>query len=235
MKTADFEKMRHDLARSIDISAVRAQSTLVDVETTVEAAKKYGFICVFPMPSFLEKTKTMLKGFDHIGLGGVVAFPSGAETTEIKVLEAMSRVQSGCAEVDMVMNIGKLKSGLYKEVLDDILAVRKTVTNLPLKVIIEVALLDDKEIVEASKIVLESGADYLKTGTGWAGATTFNHLDCVFATVGKNIKVKVAGGVRDLDTLTKMRDMGVCRFGIGAGSAIKIMEEFEARYGGELA
>ena len=230
MKTQEANLRLRDIARSIDVSAVRAQSTLGDVEAAVEAAKKYGFICVFAMPSFLHRAKAMLDGRNDIGLGGIVGFPSGGDTSATKAFEASELVDSGCAEIDMVMNIGKLKSGLYGEVMADIKAVKERVAPLPLKVIIEVCLLDDNHITDASKIVLDSGADYLKTGTGWAGATNFGHLERIFSAVGDAIKVKVAGGVRDLDTLLKMRGMGVSRFGIGAGSAVKIMEEFESRH-----
>ena len=218
-------KKLFEIARMIDISAVRADSTLEEVREICEAAKKYGFICVFAMPSFVPKVQKLTEGRKDILVGGVVGFPSGAETTEAKVFEARRLRDNGCNEIDMVMNIGKLKSGLHKDVLDDILAVKAAASPLPLKVIIEVCLLTADEIVEASRIVLESGANYLKTGTGWAGATTFEHLKTIFDTVGKKIKVKVAGGVRDLATLEKMRALGVSRFGIGGKSAVKIMEE----------
>lgn len=214
-----------ELGRLIDISAVRADSTLDEVSMVIENAKKYNFICVFTMPSMLPYVFEGLKDSDSIGIGGIVGFPSGGDTTESKVWQATDLVKSGCTEIDMVMNIGKLKSGLYDDVLQDILCVRKAVGPLTLKVIIEVALLTDEEIVKASRIVLESGADFVKTGTGWAGPTEMHHVKLIRQTVGDKIKLKVAGGVRSLETLKAMYDQGVSRFGIGYKSAIKIMEE----------
>jgi deoxyribose-phosphate aldolase len=128
----------------------------------------------------------------------------------------------------MVMNIGKLKSGFDEEVKSDILAVKEAVAPLPLKVIIEVCLLTDEEITRASKIVRDCGVAFLKTGTGWAGATTMHHIDVIKEAVADTIPLKVAGGVRDLKTLLEMKAKGVSRFGIGYKSAIQIMEQCES-------
>lgn len=218
-----------ELVRLIDISAVQSDSTLEEVEKVIESAKKYNFICVFVMPSMLSFAFKELKGYDNVGIGGIVGFPSGAETTDMKVYQAEQYKKYGCNEVDMVMNIGKLKSGLYDEVLEDIKRVKETVAPLPLKVIIEVALLEDEEIVKASEIVLQGGADFLKTGTGWKGATTMEHVRLIKSVIGDKIKLKVAGGVRSLETLEEMHDAGVCRFGIGYKSALKIIDECSKR------
>lgn len=214
-----------ELARMVDISAVRADSTLDEVNLIVESAKKHQFICVFSMPSMLPYVFEGLKGTDKVGIGGIVGFPSGGDTTESKVFQANELKAKGCNEIDMVMNIGKLKSGLYDDVLQDIKAVKAAVTPLPLKVIIEVALLTDEEICKAAALVLEGGADFVKTGTGWAGATTMHHIRLIKDTVADRIKLKVAGGVRSLATLEEMYNAGVCRFGIGYKSALSIMDE----------
>lgn len=211
------------IARMIDISSVKTESCRQDVIDIIDAAKRFNLICVFPMPAFLDFTIDQLKGCDNILVGGVVGFPSGGETTASKVFQAKENIEKGCDEIDMVMNVGKLKSGLYSEVIEDIRAVKGVVGSTPLKVIIEVALLTDAEIVEASKIVRDSGASFVKTGTGWAGGTTLEHVQLIVDTVGGEIPIKVAGGVRDLETLTKMHSMGVTRFGIGREAAINIM------------
>lgn len=212
------------IARMIDISTVKTESSRNDVDEIIDAAKRYNFICVFPMPAFLDTTISNLKEYPEILVGGVVGFPSGGETTTSKVFQAKENVAKGCNEIDMVMNIGQLKSQMYNEVKADIIAVKEAVTPLPLKVIIEVAKLTDSEIIEASKIVRDCGASFVKTGTGWAGATTLDHVKLIADTVGGEIPIKVAGGVRDLNTLVTMYEMGVTRFGIGRESAIEIME-----------
>ncbi len=220
---------RKEFASLVDISAVRAQSTLSEVKMIASAAKEHGFVCVFALNSFLPYLKEELSGYPQVGVGGVVGFPSGGESTRIKVEQAEEMLKGGCTEIDMVMNIGKLKSGLFKEVEEDIAAVRKTVNKTTLKVIIEAPLLEKFEIADAAKIVLNCGADYVKTGTGWAGATNYEHIREIKNAVGDSIKLKVAGGVRDLGTVLKMKEMGVCRFGIGYSSALKILSEIEER------
>ena len=214
-----------ELARVIDISAVRAESTVSEVNQIVEVAKRFNFICVFSMPSMLPYVFSKLKDVQDVRVGGIVGFPSGGETTECKVWQACDLKQQGCDEIDMVMNIGKLKSGMYSDVLRDIRYVKEAVGSTPLKVIIEVSLLSDEEITKAAQIVWEAGADYVKTGTGWAGATTVHHVDLIKSAVGDKIKLKVAGGVRTLETLEEMYEAGVSRFGIGYKSALNIMQE----------
>lgn len=222
----------NDIARMIDISAVRADSTLEEVNTIIEKAILYNFICIFPMPCFIPVSIKKLVGHHSVSVGGVVGFPSGGETTNSKVFQACENVRMGCKEIDMVINIGKLKSGLYEDVLEDICAVKDAIgDDIPLKVIIEVALLTDVEIEQAANIVRRSGADFLKTGTGWAGVTTLSHVKQIKNIVGDTIKIKVAGGVRDLDTLLEMHNVGVCRFGIGHKAASEIIEEAKMRYG----
>ena len=220
-----YMSYRDEIAKMIDVSAVRADSTMEEVAQIVEAARKFPFICIFTMPSMIEKIRDDVRKQPYTGLGGIVGFPSGGETTQTKVHEARELKTLGCDEIDMVMNIGKLKSGLDDEVMADIMAVRAVVSPTPLKVIIEVCLLTDDEIRRAASIVRDSGASFVKTGTGWAGATTLHHLEIIRETVGDAIPIKVAGGVRDLDTLLKMKEMGASRFGIGFKSALKIMEQ----------
>ena len=214
-----------EIARLIDISAVRADSTRQDVEDIIDGAIKHNFICVFPMPGMLPLVFEKLKDHPQIGIGGVVGFPSGGETTASKLFQAKELKEAGCDEIDMVLNIGKLKSGMLNDIEDEIRQIKAAVSPLPLKVIMEVVLLTDEEIKTASSIILKAGADYIKTGTGWAGATTLHHIDLIKETVGDAIKLKVAGGVRTLDTLLEMYQMGVSRFGIGYKSALSIMEE----------
>ena len=177
------------------------------------------------MPGMLPLVFEKLKDHPQIGIGGVVGFPSGGETTASKLFQAKELKEAGCNEIDMVLNIGKLKSGMLNDIEDEIRQIKATVSPLPLKVIMEVVLLTDEEIKTASSIILKAGADYIKTGTGWAGATTLHHIDLIKETVGDAIKLKVAGGVRTLDTLLEMYQMGVSRFGIGYKSALSIMEE----------
>lgn len=214
------------IANMIDISAVKTDSSLHEVDSVIEAAKKYRFTAVFTLPCFCKYTKEKLGKMSGIMLGGTVGFPSGASTTQAKVFEAGELIELGCNELDMVINVGKLKSRMVRDVEDDIKKIVALAHGIPVKVILEVSLLNESEIIEGSKIIRDSGANFIKTGTGWFGPTTFDHIDLIKETVGNSIQLKVAGGVRKLETLIKMHEMGVSRFGIGHVSAINIMEEY---------
>lgn len=214
-----------EIAKLIDISAVRVDSTQADVREIIEGAKKYGFICVFSLPGFLPFVFDHLKEQSDIMIGGVIGFPSGGETTASKVAQAKELKALGVHEMDMVLNVGMLKSGMCEEVRADIKAVVKAAQGTPLKVIMEVPLLTKEEIIKASEIIRDTGASFIKTGTGWTGSTSMEDVKLIKETVGDAIPLKVAGGVRDLRTLVEMVDAGVSRFGIGYKAAIEIMEE----------
>jgi deoxyribose-phosphate aldolase len=217
---------REQVAGMIDISAVKADSSLDEVQAIVAAAKKYRFICVFPLPSFVPYAKQYLDGETGIHLGGAVGFPSGGTTTLSKAFESEELLRMGCNELDMVINIGKLKSHLYEDVAEEIKKIVEIAGGIPVKVILEVVLLSNLEIQDGAKIIRDCGAQYIKTGTGWLGPTSYEHINLIKKAVGESIKLKVAGGVRNLDVLMKMSEMGVSRFGISHLSAISIMDEF---------
>ena len=218
----------YEIARMIDISAVRADSTLDEVQKVADAAKKYHFICAFAHPCFTEELVQLLKDREDIMVGGVSGFPSGADTTEIKVATAKQMLSLGVNEVDMVINIGALKSGRYDLVRDDIRAVVDA-CSVPVKSILEVAYLTDDEICIASRLAVEAGVAFVKTGTGWANKpTTVETIKLIKSEIGDSAKIKAAGGVRDLSTLLAMIREGCSRFGIGLNSAIKIIQEAEA-------
>lgn len=226
--------MQHDfiynLARKIDISAVRTDVTLEELSRLAETARKYKFICAFAMPCFTRRLIDLLKDTPEVAVGGVVGFPSGAETTATKVHIANEMKELGCGELDMVINVGALKSGEYGLVRDDISAVVKAAEGLPVKSILEICYLTDEEIAIASKIAVEAGVTFVKTGTGWGPKpTTVETIRIIRNAIGDAAKIKAAGGVRDLDTMLAMMDAGCDRFGISAASCIKIMEEAALR------
>lgn len=217
---------KEQLAQMIDISAVKADSTRLEVESIITAAKEHRLKAVFPMPSFTKYAKSLLAGESGILLGGTVGFPSGATTTASKVFEAEELIRSGCDELDMVINIGKLKSNMHQDVTEDISEVVAIASNIPVKVILEVSLLTEEEIVTGAKIVRDSGARFIKTGTGWNGPTTMEQIRLIKNAVGNSIDIKVAGGVRNLETLLKIHELGVARFGLGHKAAVDVIDEF---------
>ncbi len=217
------------LARMVDLSAVRTDVDLDELRQLAEACKRYGCICAFVMPCYMAKLKELLVDAPEIGLGGVVGFPSGATSTTMKVAEVQEHLATRVSELDMVINVGLLRSGCDREAEDDIRAVVEAAQGIPVKVILEAHYLTDDEIVRASQIAVRAGAAFVKTGTGWAptGATLHN-VALMKSTVGDAAQVKAAGGVRDLKTVVEMIRVGVTRFGVGLGSGTAILDECAA-------
>ncbi|MCY2989144.1 MAG: deoxyribose-phosphate aldolase, partial [Planctomycetota bacterium] len=169
------------------------------------------------------------------GVGAVVGFPSGAVSTASKVAETREQIGQGATEVDMVLNVGMLRSGREQFVEDDIRAVVRAASGVPVKVILEAHYLSDEQILRASRICVRAGAAFVKTGTGWAptGATLHN-VALIKSAIGQSAQVKAAGGVRDLQTVVEMIRLGVQRFGIGLASGTKILNECAALPGGAV-
>ena len=216
----------NEIARMIDISCVQTTSSINDIEEMVDAACKYGFGQVSVLQCFIPDTRQLLKGAPNIHIVGNVSFPSGSDSTSLKVGQAKEMIAAGCDEIDMVMNIGKLRSGEFTEVEADVRAVIETVHPLPVKVIIEIMCLTPEETQQACGICLRTGAAFVKTGTGWASrGTTLKDVHLVKSFVGDRIKIKASGGIRDLDMLVKMYKAGATRFGVNLKSGIQIVEE----------
>ncbi len=216
----------HDIARMIDLSCVRTVSSRADIEKMVQAASQYGFGHVSVLQCFIPYTKQLLKGHPHVQLVGNVSFPSGSDSTTLKIIQARELAAAGCDEIDMVMNIGKLRSGELAEVESDVRSVINTVRPIPVKVIIEVMYLTPCETAAACDICLRSGASFVKTGTGWADrGTTVRDVQFIRSLVGDRIQIKASGGVRTLGTLLEMYTAGARRFGVNLRSGVKLVEE----------
>ncbi|WHH57823.1 deoxyribose-phosphate aldolase [Petroclostridium sp. X23] len=215
-----------NISQIIDISCVKSNHTLEEIDKMIAAARKYQFICAFALPSFTPHLLEKLKDEPNIKVGGAVGFPSGGDTTEAKVFQAKELIAMGCNELDMVMNITHLKSQNYQTVFNDIKAVVDAAGKAPVKAILEVTVLTNEEIVKASNIAVEAGVSYVKTGTGWMNKpTTVDHIRLINETIKNKAKIKAAGGIKDLDTLITMAKAGCSRFGLGLNSAISIIEK----------
>ena len=220
----------HDVARTIDASALKIETNYQDLCALVDACKKYDFGCAFIWQDFSREMRDMLKG-TTTEFGTSLAFPSGHETTEAKVQQAKYFVSLGADQIDMVMSVGYLRSGWYDTVEADLTAVREATVGYSLKVIIEAMTLTDAQIVKACEICVACGVDYVKTGTGFSAApSTLHHVALMKHTVGDACKVKAAGGVRDVETLAAMYALGATRFGIGLQSSIQLMEDMYRKY-----
>ena len=216
------------LAKTIDHSLLRPELTEADVIAGCELAAQYDVASVCVKPCHVKLSQQVLPGTD-VAVGTVVGFPHGSNTTETKVTEAQQAIADGAAELDMVLNIGELRSGHTDYVRSDIQAVVDTAQGRAIvKVILENAYLTDEEKVLACQLCEQAGADFVKTSTGFApGGATIPDLKLMRATVGPKVQVKAAGGVRTLDALLEVIDVGVTR--AGATATAVILDEFKQR------
>ncbi len=213
-----------EAARKIDISAVRTHHSKKDIDLVIEEAKKYRFINVHVLPSWVKYAAQQLSDCPDILVGAPVGFPDGAHKTEVKILEAQELLKDGVDEMDVVMNVGKLKSHEYDYVLNEIMRVRAVAKDVLLKVIIEINCLSDAEMYKACDLVLQGGADYIKTGTGWiSGDANLNRVKAIREYVGDKIRLKAAGGIRTKEEFLYLESIGIDRYGINLNTAIELV------------
>jgi deoxyribose-phosphate aldolase len=216
------------VAALIDHTILKPDATRADVVKVCREARQYGFASVCINPYWVPLVKTELAG-TRVLVCTVVGFPLGATSTESKVAETAAALRSGAQEIDMVINIGALRSGELEAVKTDIREVVKVAHDARaiVKVILETALLDDNQKVVACSLAKLAGADFVKTSTGFgpSGATAHD-VALMRQVVGPEMGVKAAGGIRTLDDLRKMADAGASR--IGASASVKIVEATSA-------
>lgn len=217
-----------EAARLIDISAVRSQHGIEDIEYMVEIAKEYRFINVHTLPCWTKVVRGMLRDAPYVYVGAPVGFPGGGHCTNVKLLEARTLLDDGVQEMDIVMNVGKFKSGEYAYVEDELSAiVALAPADVTTKVIIELNCLADEELPMACELVVASGANFLKTGTGWVpGGANIERIRAIKQLTAGKIMVKAAGGIRTRAEFDALLAMGVERFGINIQSALSIVKSF---------
>lgn len=212
-----------ELASYFDASLVKNNNTIAQIEEAVVKGKKFGVASVITLPCYSAFLVEQLKGSDII-VGGVLGFPWGGEVTEVKVAEAKGNLADGVQELDMVMNLGLLFSEKYDAVVEDIARVKEAVGETVLKVIIESPQLSRAQLKKAAELVIESGADYVKTATGFNGVASLDEVKSLKDIVGDRIKVKAAGGIRSAEDAEKFIAAGADRLGIGFANAYQILE-----------
>ncbi len=218
-----------EIERMLDVSVVRAQNGLEDIKKLAEYARNKKFCAVHALPTWIPTLKELMDGNNDTLIGSSVGFPSGGHTTETKIFEARQLISAGVQEMDMMINVGRLKSGHFDFVEKEIRALADVAGDMTLKVILETNYLTEQEIKKACELCIKAGAAYVKTGSGWAGAdTSFWIISLIMNFVGDSIKVKASGGIRDLATVQEMHQLGVSRFGISVESAERILLEAQA-------
>ena len=216
-----------ELARFFDHTLLKPEATRTQIEALCQEAIQYRFYAVCVNPSHVALTASILKG-TGIKVCSVVGFPLGATLPEVKAFEAEKVIAAGAEEIDMVMNIGAMKSGDYSLVREDIAKVVEVAHSAGalVKVILETALLTPEEKAKACQLALEAGADFVKTSTGFGpGGATAEDVRLMRMVVGDKMGVKAAGGISSLDQALAMIEAGANR--IGASRSVKIIQEAE--------
>jgi len=222
----------HDIAKAIDHSLLRPELDDAFVELGCRLAARYDVASVCVRPADVARARAILEGTD-VAVGTVVGFPHGNHRTGVKVLETQRALADGATEIDMVIQIGALKSGRDADVQDDIAAVVDAAHagGAIVKVIFENAYLTDDEKIRACRLTEAAGAEFVKTSTGFAPTgATHDDLRLMRANTSPHIQVKAAGGVRTLDALLEVMALGVTR--IGATATAAIIDDFRARKAG---
>jgi len=214
-----------EISRMIDHTLLKPEATREQLEALCAEARDHGFATVCVNPTWVRLCSELLRGFET-RVCTVVGFPLGATTTDVKAYEAARTIEDGATELDMVMNVGALRSRDYAHVERDIAAVVEVGRRggAIVKVIIEAALLDDDEKVKACVVAKAACADFVKTSTGFGpGGATVADIALMRRVVGPEMGVKAAGGVRDLKSAQALIDAGADR--IGASVGVKIVQE----------
>lgn len=230
--TLDIQNLSYEqVAKMIDHSLLRPELTAEETIAGCELARRYRVATVCVKPCYVSLAARVLQGSDVL-VTTVIGFPHGGQTTETKVFEARQAIDQGARELDMVLNIGELRSGHADFVREDIRAVvdEAHARGVKVKVILENAYLTDEQKVTACRLCEEAGADWVKTSTGFApSGATLADLRLMRASVGPQVQVKAAGGVRTLDALLDVMEAGCTR--CGATATATILDDFKRRKG----
>lgn len=217
-----IKNMRCPLNQYIDHTLLKPEATLEEIQKLCKEGIEFQFASVCIQPTWVSTAAELLRG-TQVKLCSVVGFPLGANTQEIKANEAHQLSELGVQEIDMVINIGALKSRDYQKALKDIQAVVQAAPSALVKVILETCLLSDEEKQIGAKLCVDAGAHFVKTSTGFSkSGATYHDVALLRKAVGPNFGVKASGGIRDLATALAMIDAGATR--LGTSSGIPIMD-----------
>ncbi len=211
----------NELLNHVDHTQLKAFCTWADIKKLCDEAVKYNTASVCVPPSYIKRIHDEYG--DKLTICTVIGFPLGYSVTASKIVEAKEAIKDGASEVDMVINIGDVKNGDFDKVEAEIKAIKEACGNHILKVIIETCYLTDDEKVKLCKAVTNAGADYIKTSTGFGtGGATFDDVKLFSENVGKNVKIKAAGGIRTREDMETFMKLGADR--LGTSGAISILE-----------
>lgn len=217
-----------EILSKADHTLLTQTATWDEIKAICDDAMTYGTASVCIPATFVKKAKDYVGG--RMKVCTVIGFPNGYSTKEVKVFETETALKDGADEIDMVIHVGSVKEGRYDAVLDEIRAVKAVCGDKILKVIIETCLLTDEEKIQMCHVVTESGADYIKTSTGFStGGATFEDIALFSKHIGPNVKMKAAGGISSMEDAEKFIELGVSR--LGTSRIIKLVKGMETGSG----
>lgn len=203
---------QQEIISKVDHTLLKQTATWEQIKLICDAGSKYHTASVCIPPCFVKRAKDYVQG--KVAICTVIGFPNGNMTTAAKVFETEDAVRNGADEIDMVINIGDVKAGEYEKVLEEIRTIKTACNGKLLKVIIETCLLTDEEKVNMCEVVTQSGAEYIKTSTGFStGGATLEDVKLMRANVGPNVKVKAAGGISNIQDAENFVAAGADRLG----------------------
>ncbi len=213
-----------EILAKVDHTLLTQTATWAEIKQICDDAVEYGAASICIPASYVKRAKDYVG--DKMAVCTVIGFPNGYSTTATKVFEAKDAIQNGADEIDMVINLGYVKDGLYDLQLDEIRQVKAACGSLILKVIIETCLLTEAEKINLCEVVTNSGADFIKTSTGFSTAgATFDDVALFAKHIGPQVKIKAAGGIKTLDDAEKFIALGAAR--LGTSRIIKIIKNEE--------
>lgn len=212
-----------ELNKYIDHTNLSPSATSKDIDKLIQEAIKYDFKSVCIAPSYVKYAKEALKNSDVL-VCAVIGFPLGYNATSVKVYETKIAVEHGADEIDMVINVGRFKDGQYEYVLNEIKAIKEACNGKTLKVIVETALLTKAELIKITELVMQSGADFIKTSTGFSyRGASFEDIQTMKETCGDKLLIKASGGIKNLADAQEMIRLGANR--LGMSKSVPVMEE----------
>lgn len=218
------------LSKYIDHTLLKQNATEAQIRVLCDEAKEYDFMSVCINPGFVSLCNELLSGTD-VKVCTVIGFPLGANTTEVKVFETKNALENGADEIDMVINVSALKDKKYDLIENEIRSIKDACGENILKVIIETCLLEDDEIVKVCELAVATGADFVKTSTGFStGGATFEAVKLMKDTVKNQASVKASGGVRSQEDMESMIEAGATRIGTSSGVALVKNEVSQSDY-----
>lgn len=215
-----------DILKTVDHTLLLQTSTWDEIKVICDDGMKYGVASVCITPSFVKRVKEYVG--EALKICTVIGFPNGYNTTEVKVFETRDAIQKGADEIDMVINIGMVKEKNYDYITNEIREIKEACEDKILKVIIETCLLTEEEKIVLCDCVTKAGADFIKTSTGFSnGGATIEDIELFKKYVGKDVKIKAAGGVKSIEKAEEFIEKGASR--LGTSSIIKIMNNEEVK------